>query len=114
MLVAISIPIFTTQLEKSRESVDLSNARAAYAEVMSAALTNDTSPEDTTITYTAGTKTWSKTLTPLKQAKDGWSTDTDNIEIGGIASSAWTGSPTAAGKVTVSYNETSDAAVKWE
>lgn len=31
VLVAISIPIFTTQLEKSREAVDISNMRAAYA-----------------------------------------------------------------------------------
>lgn len=31
MLVAISIPIFTSQLEKSREAVDLANLRSAYA-----------------------------------------------------------------------------------
>lgn len=34
VLVAISIPIFTSQLEKSREAVDAANIRAAYAEVM--------------------------------------------------------------------------------
>ena len=28
VLVAIAIPIFTTQLEKSRETVDIANARA--------------------------------------------------------------------------------------
>ena len=38
VLVAISIPIFTTQLEKSREAVDAANLRAAYAEVMAAGL----------------------------------------------------------------------------
>ena len=31
VLVAISIPIFTSQLEKSREAVDLANLRSAYA-----------------------------------------------------------------------------------
>ena len=31
VLVAISIPIFTSQLEKSRESTDAANLRAAYA-----------------------------------------------------------------------------------
>lgn len=31
VLVAISIPIFTSQLEKSREAVDLANLRPAYA-----------------------------------------------------------------------------------
>ncbi len=33
VLVAIAIPIFTTQLEKSKEATDLANVRAAYAEV---------------------------------------------------------------------------------
>lgn len=32
VLVAIIIPIFTSQLEKSREATDLANLRAAYAE----------------------------------------------------------------------------------
>ncbi len=31
VLVAISIPIFTTQLEKAREATDAANLRAAYA-----------------------------------------------------------------------------------
>lgn len=43
VLVGISIPIFTSQLEKAREATDLANLRAAYAEVVTAALTNDTS-----------------------------------------------------------------------
>ena len=34
VLVAVSIPIFTSQLEKSREATDLANVRAAYAEIM--------------------------------------------------------------------------------
>ena len=36
VLVAIAIPIFTTQLEKAREATDLANVRAAYAEVVAA------------------------------------------------------------------------------
>ena len=32
VLVAIAIPIFRDQLEKSREAVDLANLRTAYAE----------------------------------------------------------------------------------
>ena len=31
VLVAIAIPVFTTQLEKSREATDLANVRSAYA-----------------------------------------------------------------------------------
>ena len=34
VLVAIAIPIFTTQLERSRDAVTTSNLRAAYAEAM--------------------------------------------------------------------------------
>ena len=34
VLVAIAIPMFNKQLEKSREAADLANVRTAYAEVM--------------------------------------------------------------------------------
>ena len=42
VLVAVSIPIFTTQLEKSREATDIANLRAAKAAVVAAYLTEDT------------------------------------------------------------------------
>ena len=41
VLVAVSIPIFTSQLEKSRESTDLANLRAAKAAAVTAYLGND-------------------------------------------------------------------------
>lgn len=41
VLVAIAIPVFTSQLEKSREATDISNIRSAYAEVVTAILTGD-------------------------------------------------------------------------
>ena len=34
VLVAISIPVFASQTEKSREATDLSNVRAAYAKLL--------------------------------------------------------------------------------
>ena len=34
VLVAVAIPVFTSQLEKSREATDVSNVRSAYAEVV--------------------------------------------------------------------------------
>ena len=40
MLTAIAIPVFTTQLERSREATDMSNLRAAYAEAMAAYMAN--------------------------------------------------------------------------
>lgn len=59
VLVAISIPIFSAQLEKSREAVDLANIRAAYAEAAANAITEGKdSTEEVTITQTeAGWKT---------------------------------------------------------
>lgn len=73
ILVAISIPIFTSQLEKAREAVDAANLRAAYAEVTTAAITGDTS-------------------TPIKvdqkQTKAGWQTTIDwpkNMDVSGKA-----------------------------
>ena len=39
VLVAIAIPVFTTQLERSREATDLSNIRSAYAEAVADYLT---------------------------------------------------------------------------
>lgn len=41
VLVGISIPVFSSQLEKSREAKDLANVRAAYAQVMIAAINED-------------------------------------------------------------------------
>ena len=46
VLVAISIPIFTSQLEKSRDAVTLSNIRAAYAQAQSSYLTEDSTSTD--------------------------------------------------------------------
>ena len=50
VLVAISIPIFTSQLEKSRDAVSISNIRAAYAEAQTAVLTGSSSGNATLAT----------------------------------------------------------------
>ena len=78
VLVAISIPIFTAQLEKSREAVDESNIRAAYAEVMAAALT-DSKKNEGDVTYADGK--YSKEVVLIQQ-EDGWTTGISNI--GGV------------------------------
>ena len=41
VLVAIAIPIFTSQLEKSRESTDAANVRDYYSEISTALLTGE-------------------------------------------------------------------------
>lgn len=74
VLVAISIPIFTSQLEKSREAVDASNLRAAYAECSAEILTVDS----------ATVKTVFKQVDP-KQTTSGWVAKPD--QIGTVVSS---------------------------
>lgn len=58
VLVAIAIPVFSSELEKAREAVDAANIRAAYAEIMVKAV------EDPTQSYTQDVK--------LKQMEEGW------------------------------------------
>ena len=41
VLVAIAIPVFTAQLEKSREATDIANVRAAYATLVTDYLDNN-------------------------------------------------------------------------
>lgn len=104
VLVAISIPIFSAQLEKSREATDAANIRSAYAEVSADMLTNDSS--DKTVEVTA------------KQKKAGWQgtdyyNDKDNEEdnkIGGqyveASIKGWTVSADSANnKVTITANK---------
>lgn len=67
VLVAISIPIFSAQLEKSREATDAANIRSAYAEVSADLLTDDSSKKEVKV--------------PAKQKKAGWQ-GTDYSEKG--------------------------------
>lgn len=83
VLVAISIPIFTSQLEKSRESVDEANLRAAYAECSAAVLSAVDPGTGFTYTNTNGVITCKKVVT-FKQTKAGWESGA-NVEIGGVS-----------------------------
>ena len=111
VLVAIAIPIFTTQLEKSREATDLANVRAAYAEVMMAAITGDTSATYTGDSnqkiYKTDSGNYSVIVQPLKQKKDNWQMSTP-ITIGGVSSDAgdtyWRGIPGAGGYCEITYH----------
>lgn len=54
VLVAISIPIFTSQLQKARLATNQANARAAYAAVEAQYLQDDTKHGEYTYTTTDG------------------------------------------------------------
>ncbi len=107
VLVAISIPIFSSQLEKSREAVDAANIRAAYAEVMSSALTGDEAT--TSVTKSDDGKTYSKVVT-LKQQKKDWQTtiewpaDLDGADAVGSNTKATVSYNVGTGKATVAYS----------
>ena len=60
VLTAIAIPVFTAQLEKSREATDLANVRSAYAEQMAAYLTGDnkTAISDINVPVTQTVANW--------------------------------------------------------
>ena len=68
VLVAIAIPVFTTQLEKSREATDLSNVRSAYAEIMADYLAN-------------GAKSAYSTTVTAMQTQSGWQMGSSNAVL---------------------------------
>ena len=62
VLAAIAIPVFTSQIEKSREATDAANIRNAYAELITKVITEDT-PNSIGVT--------------LNQKKDDWQINFD-------------------------------------
>ena len=105
VLVAISIPVFASQMEKSREATDLSNVRAAYAEVMAEAITENMEYQKKTV--------------PLKQKQDDWQS-ADSVTIGGITHAKgeedtdhWKGIPRAGGTCTVSFDSKKGILFDW-
>lgn len=106
VLAAISIPIFASQTEKSREAADLSNVRAAYAEVMAEAITENMKYQEKTVS--------------LKQKQDDWQS-ADSVTIGGITHAKgeedtdhWKGIPGAGGTCTVSFDPKKGILFDWK
>ncbi|MDO4403710.1 MAG: hypothetical protein Q4C09_01615 [Atopobiaceae bacterium] len=114
VLVAISIPVFTTQLEKSREATDLSNIRSMYAEAALVVLNGTGSNETSSVTggtITAtkdASKGYVKDVTvagfkPIQQVS-GWLIDVSNV--GGVDISEYKPvKGTAAVSVKFSFDE---------
>ena len=57
VLVAIAIPVFTSQLEKSREATDLANIRSAYASAIVKYL-DDGKDQSITVTHQQKVNNW--------------------------------------------------------
>ena len=82
VLVAIAIPIFTSQLEKAREATDAANLRAAYAEVVSSELTNGTATTKEVV-LTQQQKGWQDTsITKIGDTTIADNTVLNNVEKG--------------------------------
>ena len=114
VLAAIAIPIFSAQLEKSREAVDLDNVRAAYSAVMYAAMTEDRFAYYNDEPIVWGRNIYQVTVSPLTQQADGWTTPIDGVDLGGVTSEHWKGTPLGGGACRVSYNtETGEATINW-
>ena len=95
VLIAIAIPIFTSQLENSREATDAANIRSAYAEISAKAITEPKTSVSATV--------------KKQQAVDGWGNDSIK-DIAGvpIASIQSTGDTTVAydgQKITIDGTE---------
>lgn len=104
VLIAIAIPVFASQLEKSREAADLANVRSAYAQVSAEALLGDP-----TATVTVD----------LKQKQTDWQS-LDPVSIGGIVhyknqgdTDNWKGVAAPNGTCVVSYNEDYGIILTW-
>ncbi|MGO5160263.1 MULTISPECIES: type IV pilin protein [unclassified Bilifractor] len=111
VLVAISIPIFTAQLEKAREATDAANIRSAYAELAADALTGEAVTASTEGNITINdAKADSDTLTAtvqLTQTTAGWqSSNLKGSKIGSMDA----GDPTANGTATITVTRSTGVA----
>ena len=104
VLIAIAIPVFASQLEKSREATDLANVRAAYAQVSTEAQLGNS---ETTVTV------------DLTQKQADWQS-LDPVNIGGIVhykkqrdTDNWKGVATPNGTCVVSYDKNYGIILTW-
>lgn len=104
VLISVAVPVLSSQLERSREAVDLANVRSAYAQVSTEALLGNTH-----VTVTVN----------LKQKQAGWQS-ADPVNIGGIVHSKsvgdtdnWQGDAAPDGTCKVTYDETHGVVLIW-
>ena len=104
VLISVAVPVLSSQLERSREAVDLANVRSAYAQVSTEALLGNTG-----VTVTVN----------LKQKQAGWQS-VDPVTIGGIVHSKnegdtdnWQGDAAPDGTCKVTYDETHGVVLTW-
>jgi len=86
VLVAIAIPIFTSQLEKSREATDAANIRDAYAEIAVGLLDGSLEKANDSMTVTGG-----YTATLKADASATFTVEVASFKIHQIDYTSWVG-----------------------
>ncbi len=90
ILVAISIPIFTSQLRKARLATNQANARAAYAAAVADRLDKETTGTEVTYKYVVATAELTKASggTNINKTPSEWNL-TDNEALGNDTAIEW-------------------------
>lgn len=73
VLVAIAIPVFTSQLEKSRDATSVSNMRAGYAEIMTCVIAGTDGQSNVTGPAKGGDGTYTVKVQIKSQQDNDWS-----------------------------------------
>ena len=100
VLVAIAIPVFSSQLEKSREATDLANVRSAYATLVADYLDNSNAAAAKTISVPSTQKeaNWQNGTGKLETMVDGAISE---INVPAVVDGSYVVAIAADGKVTV-------------
>ena len=119
VLVAVAIPIFTAQLEKSRDTTSVANIRSSYAMAQASYLSEVASNKDVTITKT-GNKITSIAVANvhLSGVQSGWSGTGADSTIASLPKDVtnWSTALTdaiggAAGEYTLTYSYADDGTI---
>lgn len=102
VLVAIAIPVFTSQLEKSREAVDAANIRAKYAELMADEISGTATGKTYTVELTQKTANWQNS--DFKSSLEKTMTVTGDPAVGKTATLTYDGTQTGKDAVTCTFN----------
>ena len=112
VLVAVSIPIFTSQLEKAREATDLANQRAAKAAAVAAYL-DGSATGNATYYYDASSGAVQSAKADITGYGKGTAAvgNTSNTQDGYTPDTAYTNKIV---KVVITSGDTQNVAVSWE
>lgn len=107
VLVGILAPAYTKYVERSRESVDLTNVRAAYDEIVAE------------VTLEGISTTTIKKSVPLKQKIEDWQSSS-TVSIAGYSQTVgmpdtvnWKGVPTAGGNCNIYFDKDGNIVFDW-